>query len=86
MLGTLLPKNWSQISEEIPSSLVIISHREWDGGEGGSEEKGRGIPDIHNKVSIGLPLHNFNHSTRTFGNLAATLAFIYYSYYSYMIV
>ena len=32
--------NWSQISKEIFSSLVIISHKEWDGGEDGMEEKG----------------------------------------------
>ena len=38
----LLPMNWSQISEEIPSSLVIMSHREWNGGEDGREEKGGG--------------------------------------------
>ena len=43
MLGTLLPTNWSQISEEIPSSLVIMSHREWDSGEGRREEKGGGF-------------------------------------------
>ena len=42
MLGILLPTNWSQISEEIPSSLVIMSHREWDGGEGRREEKDGG--------------------------------------------
>ena len=40
MLGTSLPMNWSQISEEIPSSLVIMFYKEWDGGEGGREEKG----------------------------------------------
>ena len=40
MLGTSLPMNWSQISEEIPSSLVIMSHREWDSGEDGREKKG----------------------------------------------
>ena len=34
--------NWSQISEEIPLLFVIISHKEWDSGEGGSEEKGGG--------------------------------------------
>ena len=32
--------NWSQISEEIPSLLIIMFHREWDGGEGRREEKG----------------------------------------------
>ena len=42
MLGILPSMNWSQISEEIPSSLVIMSHREWDGGEDGREEKGGG--------------------------------------------
>ena len=42
MLGTLLPMNWSQISKEIPSSLVIMSYREWDGGENGMREKGGG--------------------------------------------
>ena len=40
--------NWFQISEEIPSLLVIISHREWDGGEDEMEEKGGGVPDICN--------------------------------------
>ena len=34
--------NWSQISKEIPLSLVIISHREWDDGEDGMEKKGGG--------------------------------------------
>ena len=42
MLRTLPPMNWSQISEEIPSSLVIMSHKEWDNGEGGMVEKGGG--------------------------------------------
>ena len=35
--------NWSQISEEIPLLLVIMSHKEWNGGEGGMVEKGRGF-------------------------------------------
>ena len=34
--------DWSQISEEIPSLLVIMSHREWDSGEDGMEKKGGG--------------------------------------------
>ena len=34
--------NWSQISKEIPSSLVIMSHREWNGGKGGREKKNGG--------------------------------------------
>ena len=42
MLETSLPTNWSQISEEIPLLLVIMSHREWDSGGGEREEKGRG--------------------------------------------
>ena len=42
MLRTLLPTNWSQISEEIPSLLVIISHKKWDGGEDMIGEKGGG--------------------------------------------
>ena len=42
MLRTSLPMNWSQISKEIPLSLVIMSHREWNGGEGRREEKGGG--------------------------------------------
>ena len=42
MLRTLPPTNWSQISAEIPSSLVIMSQRVWNGGEGGMEEKGGG--------------------------------------------
>ena len=33
MLKILPSVNWSQISEEIPSLLVIISHKEWDSGE-----------------------------------------------------
>ena len=40
MLGTSLPTNWSQISKEIPLLVVIIFHKEWDGEEGRSEEKG----------------------------------------------
>ena len=40
MLGTFPPTNWSQIFKEIPLLLVIMSHRKWDGGEGGREEKG----------------------------------------------
>ena len=42
MLGISLPTNGSQISEEIPSSLVIMSYREWDSGEGRREEQGGG--------------------------------------------
>ena len=42
MLETLPTTNWSQISEEIPLSFIIMSHRVWDGGEGGSKEKGGG--------------------------------------------
>ena len=42
MLRTSLPMNWFQIFGEIPLLLVIISHKEWDGGEGGREEKGGG--------------------------------------------
>ena len=42
MLGTSPPTNWSQISEEVPSSLVIIFHKKWDSGEGGREKKGGG--------------------------------------------
>ena len=42
MLRTFPPTNWSQISAEIPSSLVIMSQRVWDSGEGGIEEKGGG--------------------------------------------
>ena len=42
MLRTLLPMNWFQISEEIPSLLVIMSHKEWDSEEGGRKEKGGG--------------------------------------------
>ena len=34
--------NWSQISEEIPSLLVIMSHREWNSGEDGMGKKGGG--------------------------------------------
>ena len=34
--------NWSQISKEIPLSLVIISHRKWDGGKDGMVKKGGG--------------------------------------------
>ena len=41
MLGTLPPMSWSQISKKIPSSLVIMSHKEWDDGEGRIAEKGR---------------------------------------------
>ena len=48
MLGTLPPTNWFQISKEIPLLFVIMFHRVWDGGEGGSKEKGRGVPDICN--------------------------------------
>ena len=43
MLKTSLPINWFQISKEIPSSLVIMSHREWDSGENGMGEKGGGF-------------------------------------------
>ena len=32
--------NWFQISKEIPSSLVIMSHREWDSGKDEIGEKG----------------------------------------------
>ena len=40
MLGTSPPTNWFQISEEIPSLLVIMSHREWDSRKGRRAEKG----------------------------------------------
>ena len=40
MLGTLPPTNWSQISAEIPSLLVIMSHSLWDSGEDKTGEKG----------------------------------------------
>ena len=40
MLGTLLHTNWSQISGKILLLLVIISHKECNGREGRSEEKG----------------------------------------------
>ena len=43
MLEILPPMNWSQISKEIPSLLVIISHREWDSREGRIGEKGGGF-------------------------------------------
>ena len=42
MLRTSLPTNWSQIFEKIPSLLVIMFHKEWDGREGGMAEKGGG--------------------------------------------
>ena len=42
MLRTLPPTNWSQIIKKIPLSLVIMSYREWDGGEDEIGEKGRG--------------------------------------------
>ena len=42
MLGTSPPTNWSQISAEIPLSLVIMSQKVWDSGENGMEEKGGG--------------------------------------------
>ena len=42
MLGTLPPMNWSQISKEISSLLVTMSHREWNGGEDRMGEKGGG--------------------------------------------
>ena len=35
--------NWSQISEEIPLSLIIMSHRKWDGGEDRMVEKDGGF-------------------------------------------
>ena len=50
MLGISLPTNGSQISEEIPSLLVIMFHKKWDGGEGRREEKGGG-----SQTSIILP-------------------------------
>ena len=42
MLRASPPMNWSQISKEIPLSLVIIFHRKWNGGEDGMGEKGGG--------------------------------------------
>ena len=52
MLGILPPTNWSQISEEIPSSLVIMSHKEWDGGEDRIGKKGGGSqPSVIEAVS-----------------------------------
>ena len=42
MLRTLPPTNCSQISEEIPLLLVIMSHRAWDGREDWIGEKGKG--------------------------------------------
>ena len=52
MLRTLLPMNWSQISKEIPSLLVIMSHREWDGRESRRVEKKWGVPGICNTKSV----------------------------------
>ena len=34
--------NWSQIPEKIPLLLVIMSHREWDGGKDRMGKKSRG--------------------------------------------
>ena len=45
--------NWSQILEEIPSSLVIMSHREWDSGEDGmGENDGGSQTPITEKMSM----------------------------------
>ena len=52
MLRTLPPTNWSQISKEIPSSLVIISYKKWDGGEDGMGEKGGGSQRWPRKLSV----------------------------------
>ena len=50
MLRTSPPMNWSQISKEIPSLLVIMSHREWDSGKGRMAEK-----DGEFQTSVTLP-------------------------------
>ena len=50
MLGISLPINWSQISEEIPLSLVIMSHKKWDSGEGRREKKKWGVPYVCNRT------------------------------------
>ena len=55
MLRTLPPTDWSQISEEIPSLFVIMSHKEWDGGEGRREEKGGGSQT--SVIEVGLHGH-----------------------------
>ena len=52
MLGTSPPTNWSQISEEIPLSLVIISHRKWDSGEDEMGEKDGGFQISVTPVAI----------------------------------
>ena len=50
MLGTSPPTNWSQISKEIPLSLVIKFHRKWDGGEDRIGEKVGG-PETTNQFN-----------------------------------
>ena len=50
MLGTLPPMNWSKISKEIPLLLVIMFHREWDGGKDRIGGKGGG-----SQASVILP-------------------------------
>ena len=54
MLGTSPPTNWSQISKEIPLSFVIMSYKEWDSGEGRSEEKGGGSQISITRFNLGL--------------------------------
>ena len=45
--------NLSQISEEIPSLLVIMSHKEWDSGEDEMGEKGGGSQTSVTPLKLG---------------------------------
>ena len=56
MLGTLPPTNWFQISEKIPSLLVIISHRQWNSGEDRTGEKGGGSQTSVTLAQVSLHL------------------------------
>ena len=53
--------NWSQISKKIPLLFVIMSHREWDGGEDGIGEKDGGLLLLQLKGRfLSLVLHSAN--------------------------
>ena len=53
------PTNWSQISKEFPLLLVIMSHREWNGGEDGMGEKDGGSQTSVTGTSTSKPASMF---------------------------
>ena len=89
MLRTLPSTNWSQISAEIPLSLVIMSQRVWNGGEGGMEEKSGGSQMSITPLMIWWPLGKStkSHTSLSWRNLISSfMAVIQGSWSSFVIL